>query len=213
MNTDDLVALLARSAARVDRGAADRQLVQKLSAAAALSVLAVLVMLGPRPDLAGAIAAPMFWVKLAFPAATAVVAFVALRRLGHPGRRLRWSVLALGVPVAIVWFMAAAALAATPPADRLALVLGSSSWRCTVFIAALSLPAFLLAVQALGRLAPTRLALSGTIAGLFAGSTAACAYALHCTEMQPPFLAVWYVLGMLIPAAAGALAGRRLLHW
>jgi hypothetical protein len=31
--------------------------------------------------------------------------------------------------------------------------------------------------------------------------------------MEAPFLAVWYVLGMLIPAGAGALLGRRVLRW
>lgn len=36
---------------------------------------------------------------------------------------------------------------------------------------------------------------------------------LHCTEMQAPFLAVWYVLGILIPTGAGALLGSRLLRW
>jgi hypothetical protein len=31
--------------------------------------------------------------------------------------------------------------------------------------------------------------------------------------MTLPFVAVWYVLGMAIPAALGALLGRRWLHW
>ena len=41
----------------------------------------------------------------------------------------------------------------------------------------------------------------------------ALVYTLHCPEMEAPFLAVWYLLGMLIPAAAGALLGPRLLRW
>ena len=36
---------------------------------------------------------------------------------------------------------------------------------------------------------------------------------LHCPEMAAPFVAVWYLLGMLIPAAVGALIGKRLLRW
>jgi hypothetical protein len=55
--------------------------------------------------------------------------------------------------------------------------------------------------------------LAGGAAGLVAGSVAAFAYAVHCTEMQAPFLAVWYVIGMLVPAFAGALLGPRLLRW
>jgi hypothetical protein len=31
--------------------------------------------------------------------------------------------------------------------------------------------------------------------------------------MQAPFLAIWYLLGMLIPTALGALLGPRLLRW
>jgi hypothetical protein len=46
-----------------------------------------------------------------------------------------------------------------------------------------------------------------------AGGAGAAVYALHCPELQAPFLAVWYVLGMAIPVAAGALLGPRLLRW
>jgi hypothetical protein len=31
--------------------------------------------------------------------------------------------------------------------------------------------------------------------------------------MAAPFIGIWYLLGMLIPAAAGALVGPRLLRW
>ena len=62
-------------------------------------------------------------------------------------------------------------------------------------------------------LAPTRLRLAGATAGLAAGSAAALVYCLHCPELAAPFVGFWYVLGMLIPAAAGALIGPRLLRW
>jgi hypothetical protein len=32
-------------------------------------------------------------------------------------------------------------------------------------------------------------------------------------ELQAPFLAVWYVLGMAVPVAVGALLGPRVLRW
>jgi hypothetical protein len=213
MRTDDLVTALAKSAGPVDSAAQARQFSRTLLIGVLLSILAVLLFLGPRPDWRSAIGEPMFWIKLAFPAATAAAAFVVLRRLSYPGTPLGWSVVAIGVPAALVWVMAATVLASAVPAARLSLILGSSSSQCPFFIAALSLPAFVLSVQALRRLAPTRLALTGALAGLFAGAAAAFAYALHCVEMQAPFLAVWYVLGMAIPAAAGAVLGRRLLHW
>jgi hypothetical protein len=36
---------------------------------------------------------------------------------------------------------------------------------------------------------------------------------VHCPEMAAPFLGFWYILGMLIPTAVGALLGNRLLRW
>jgi hypothetical protein len=80
-------------------------------------------------------------------------------------------------------------------------------------LAALSAPALFAALWALKGLAPTRLALAGAAAGLLSGALGALAYALHCPELAAPFLALWYSLGMLMPAAAGALLGRVLLRW
>lgn len=62
-------------------------------------------------------------------------------------------------------------------------------------------------------LAPTRLALAGAASGLLAGALGALVYALHCTEIAAPFLGIWYVIGMLIPTAIGALLGPRMLRW
>jgi hypothetical protein len=62
-------------------------------------------------------------------------------------------------------------------------------------------------------LAPTRLRLAGAAAGLLAGTTGALVYCLHCPELEAPFLGFWYLLGMLIPTAVGALLGSRLLRW
>jgi hypothetical protein len=38
-------------------------------------------------------------------------------------------------------------------------------------------------------------------------------YTLHCPELAAPFLGLWYVLGMLLPALAGAALGPWLLRW
>jgi hypothetical protein len=213
MKTDEVVAALARSAAPVDAAAVGRRFALTLAGGVLLSLAAMLLFLGPRPDWRNAMELPMYWVKLAFPAAMAAMALLALWRLAHPGRRPGGSIPALGAPVLAVWALAATVLAAAHPADRSGLLLGVSAATCPFVIAALSVPVFVATFRALRQLAPTRLALTGTLAGLFAGAVAASAYALYCVEMQAPFLAVWYVLGMAIPAAAGALLGRRLLRW
>ena len=213
MNTDALVAALARSATPVDRAAVTRRFWVTLLAAAVLSLGMMLVVLGPRADWRAAMDLPMFWVKLAFPAAMAVAAFICLRRLGHPGMRLGGGPVAVTLPAVVMWLIAAAALAAAPAPQRAGLVMGTSWWQCVVLISMLALPGFVLGLFAMAALAPTRLALSGFMAGLFAGSVAAFAYALSCKEMQPPFLATWYLLGMLVPALAGAVVGRAWLRW
>jgi hypothetical protein len=77
----------------------------------------------------------------------------------------------------------------------------------------LSAPIFIAAFRVMKELAPTRPRLAGAASGLLAGATGATVYCLHCTEMSAPFLGVWYLLGMLIPAAVGAIAGHKLLRW
>lgn len=213
MKTDELVAALARSATPVDVRAVRRQFSMTLMVGSVLTVAAMLVFLGPRPDWRSVIELPMFWMKLAFPGAIAVAAFLAVRRLSHPGMRLGGTIAGLAIPVLVVWLMAASVLAGAPPSERAAMVFGSSWWQCPAIIAALSVPAFVAAFGAVKGMAPTRPELTGAIAGLFAGAVAAFAYAFYCVEMQAPFLAVWYVLGMLIPAGVGAVVGRRVLRW
>lgn len=213
MRTDDLIAALAADSSPVDPAQADRRFFSKLAAGAMLALVAMLLLMGTRADLATAAFSSMFWVKLLFPASLAVCALVALRRLSYPGMRLGRVTAAAALPVLVVWLMAGVVLLTARAGERLALVLGQTWIECPFSIALLSAPALGLAFWAARELAPTRLSLAGAAAGLFAGAVAAVAYALHCPETQAPFLAIWYVLGMLIPAGTGAVLGRRLLHW
>jgi hypothetical protein len=112
-----------------------------------------------------------------------------------------------------MWVLGAWALIAASPDDRGELLLGHSAATCPFTIALLSVPLFVAAFWAIKGLAPTRLALAGAASGLLAGSGGALMYALYCPEMGAPFIAIWYLLGMLIPAAAGALLAPRLLRW
>ena len=130
--------------------------------------------------------------------------------LGADWRRvLRWAAL----PVALVWALAGWALLQSPEADRWGQVLGSTWRSCPFNIALLSVPMCIACFWVLRRAAPTRLAWAGAGAGLLAGAMGALVYAVHCPEMALPFVAVWYVAGMMIPTALGALLGPRLLRW
>jgi hypothetical protein len=212
VKTEDLVAMLAAGAEPVAPGAAVRRYAIALGWGACGALLLMLILLGVRPDLAGAVRLPMFWVKLAFPACLAAAALYATARLSRPGVRLGRVPAALAAPVSAMWLLALFALV-NGAGERGALIFGSTWSVCPLLVALLSLPAFVAAMWAMRGLAPTRLTLAGAAAGLLAGAVGALIYAIHCPEMDAPFLAIWYLLGMLIPAAAGAALGPRLLRW
>ncbi|MEP6964961.1 MAG: DUF1109 domain-containing protein [Polaromonas sp.] len=213
MNTDELVALLAANAAPVEKNAVARRFGLALFCGSLGAALLLAAAFGVRADLAEMPRLPMFWLKLAFPACLAAAGLVATARLSRPGMRLDAVWAALALPVLLVWLMAAQAFFSAAPAQRPALVFGTTWASCPFNIALLSIPAFIAIVWAMKGLAPTRPALAGAGAGLLAGAVGAFVYAFHCTEMTAPFLAIWYVAGMAIPALVGGLLGPRLLRW
>jgi len=212
-STDELIRRLARDAGVVARHAVPRRLGLALAAGALPALLLAVFALGLRPDLGDAVHQAMFWVKLAFPAAWLAIAVALAARLARPGRSVGRLPLLLAAPLIAVWLLAAVELAATAPAAHAVLLWGDSWRQCPVYIALLSVPAFVATFAVMRTLAPTRLACAGAAAGLASGALAAAAYALHCTEVGAPFLGLWYVAGMLVPAIAGALLGPRLLRW
>jgi hypothetical protein len=213
MKTDDLVTMLAAGAGAVEPGATARRYATALGWGAFGATLLMAIVLGVRPDLAEAVRLPMFWMKLAFPACLAAAALYAAARLSRPGVPLGRVPGALAAPVVAMWLLAAYALMNAAAGESEALIFGSTWDVCPLLVALLSLPVFAAAIWAMKGLAPTRLAAAGAAAGLLAGAVGALIYALHCPEMGAPFLAIWYLLGMLIPTAAGALIGPSLLRW
>ncbi|WP_443114234.1 NrsF family protein [Herbaspirillum seropedicae] len=213
MKTDDLISMMASGVTPVDRRLPVKQMAQALLLGGLGSVLLMLKIYGLRPDLGVMLGVPLFWIKLAFPTALAVGAMLVLRRLVRPGLRVgvRWAGIAL--PSLAVWAGGALVLLSAPVAQRLPLLMGISWRSCPFNIALLSIPLFIGIFWAVRGMAPTRLRLTGAIAGLLAGATATMVYCLHCPEMGVPFWGIWYFLGILIPAAAGLLLGPRLLRW
>jgi hypothetical protein len=213
MKTDELITMLASDAGAVTPRVWRQRYALALGAGLIGAALLMVLLLGVRPDIADAARLPMFWVKLAFPAALAAGALLAAIRLSRPGVAIGRTVLFLAAPVLAIWVLAALALLGAPQDDRAMLVWGETWAACLVNIPLLSVPAFVAAFQVMKTLAPVRPALAGAAAGLLAGSLSAVAYALHCPELAAPFIGLWYLLGMLIPAALGALIGPRLLRW
>ena len=213
MKTDALIAMLARGNDGVAPHAVERRLAAAAAAGMALALLAVLATLGPRPDLTEATRLPMFWWKLFVPVSVGALAFAAARRLASPGRRAGAAAGLAAALLALLWVVAGADVASTPAASRSTLLFGHSALPCVALIALLSLPLLAALFAAMRSLAPTRLPAAGAAAGALAGGIAAAAYALHCDEMTVPFVAVWYVLGIAIPAVLGALLAPRWLRW
>ena len=213
MKTDQLIALLATGVEPVDADVVRRRFARALGSSAMFAILLMLMLLGVRPDLVAAAQLPMFWVKLAFPALLVAGGLVAVVRLSRPGVRLGGAPAAIAAPVLAIWMLAALVLMNAVPAERSSLIFGGTWIFCLLTITALALPIFIGALWAMKGLAPTRLALAGGAAGLLAGAGGALVYALHCTEMAPSFLAIWYVIGMAIPSAVGTAIGPRVLRW
>ena len=121
--------------------------------------------------------------------------------------------LADAVRLPMFWLKLAFPLALAVPALVLSARLSLPGMRLGAQRYALVVPWLLLTALAAWVLLRARPALAGACGGLLSAALGALVYALHCPEMQAPFLAVWYVLGMLIPTAAGALIGAKLLRW
>lgn len=213
MKTDELVQMLARGLEPTPPAVAQRRWTLALAASVPMAACLMLITLGLQPDLSQVATLPMFWLKLALPLALCVGALLAASRLARPGAALGNSAAWVAAPVLLIWGIAVIALLRAAPSSRVPLLLGETWQVCPLLIASLSVPMLLATLWALRGLAPTRLRLAGAAAGLLSGAAAAGVYALHCPELAAPFIAVWYVLGMLLPAVVGALIGPRVLRW
>ena len=213
MKTDDLVAALAVGVEPVPQGLVSRRLGQALLLALPVSVAIMVLDYGVRPDLREAMGWPMFWVKLLFPLAVAGAGLVAVHRLARPGVAAGAAALAAVVPVLLLWGLAALVWWGAAPEERAALLWGQTWQSCVFSIALMAGPLLLAVLWVLKGMAPTRPAWAGAAAGALAGGGGAAVYALHCPELAAPFLAVWYVAGIALVTAVGALVGARCLRW
>ncbi len=213
MKTEQLIAMLASGVGPVGPDALRSRYTAALGWGAFATTLLMAILLGVRADLAEATLLPMFWVKLAFPAALLAGALLAVMRLSSPGVGLGRAPAIVAAPVLAMWLLAGVVLLGAAPEERDGLLLGQSAASCPFIIALLSVPLFVAALWALRGLAPTRLVLAGAAAGLLAGAGGALVYALYCPEMAAPFIGIWYLLGTLIPTLLGAMLGPRLLRW
>lgn len=213
MKTDELVARLSADTARDPWREPARALGIGVAAGTVASFAIMVLWLGIRPDLAAAMSTSAYWMKFAYTAAFAIVSFWLLERLARPGAPATTQEFVLFVPFLALASITMVEMANAAPPMRHHMMMGSSANVCPWRIIALSLPVFVGAFSSLRKLAPTRLILSGAIAGLLAGAVGAWVYAFHCDESAAPFVAIFYTLGVVVVGALGGAIGRFALRW
>lgn len=213
MQTEDLIASLSLNAPRVPRQAAWQRLALALVVGGVVAFAALLLTLGLRSDFIAASATVPFWVKWVFTLSITLSALAILHRLGQPDVAVGWLWAGVAVPFVIVAMMSVGELAAAPAETRAGLALGHTALTCPIAIVGFAAPAFAGLLWAFRRLAPTRSALTGAVAGLVAAAVGASVYAFACPEESATFMISWYTLGMAASAGIGAVAGRTVLRW
>lgn len=211
MKTDDFLRLLAHDTA--PQRPVAFSLAVMLVASGALSLAGVVSMLGVRPDPGEALLEIRVAVKQIWPVFLAVAAGGAALGLACPGRRVAPWLIALAAIPLFLCVAVAVEMRLVPASDWRQAMMGETAAACLALVTTLSAPLLAGVLWALSRGASVRPALSGALAGLLSGGTAASLYALHCTEDSPMFYTVWYVAAILLVTAAGAGIGRKCLRW
>ncbi len=210
MKTDDLITLLSADARPQPRMSQAWSLA--LAAGSTAAVLLTITLLRPRSDLLAVLPSWRFLMKFVLCGSLALAAYVLSRRLARPdedGLPL-WL---LAIPAGLVVALVIIEMAATPSTTWWSHMVGGNNRWCLLFVPLLSSLPLMASLKVLSYGAPTRPRLAGFAAGLLAGGIGAAAYALHCVDDSPFFVAVWYSLGIAIVSLVGAFLGSRLLRW
>jgi hypothetical protein len=179
-------------------------------AAAMVTVAAIALVHGLRPDLSSRLAEPHFTIPLAMSIATGVVAALAALNLSLPDRSSAW--LLLPLPTLLVWLsgIGYGCLAHWIPLTPESVTLGGSL-RCLSTIVLTSLPLSFLSIVMLRHALPIR-----PLETMAAGSLAVTAFAasavtlLHDLEATALVLA-WNLGAVAMTVLLGGLFGRALL--
>jgi hypothetical protein len=212
MKTDDLLDKLAADLKPIPPGALRKRVFRAASIGAAITLAIVALGYGLREDLIVALGHLDFWTKLAFTLAVALLGLAAVVQVSRPGAKVTGAFWLLA-PFGLIACLALMELAPLHSAERRATWLGQTAMSCPWSILLLSSPVLIPLLLCMRRLAPTRPAIAGLIAGLASGGLAAAMYSLHCPEWAASFVATWYALGIIASGMLGAVAGRRVLRW
>ncbi len=211
METKALIDLISRDTRR--RATLGRTALTAVALALGAAWLSVLMTIGVRPDINGVLGTARFLFKFFFSGGLALAATWFAVRASRPGARLAPAALALGVLALALAASVLAELVLVRPQEWATRMVGFNYLECLLTIPLLAIVPLSLMLIAMKRGAPQYPVLAGAACGLAAGAAAATAYAAHCTDDSPLFVAVWYVLAVAITASIGALIGGRTLRW
>jgi len=213
MQTDELIQSLTKELPPVRANAMSLALLRALMLGALGTVVIFAIFYGPRADLGSVWKSWPVLMKLTYALSVALCAWILCEKLARPGSKSDRLMLLPLIPIIMLLGIALSTSWHAPVELRHYLWLGHSALICPLNIALLSLPMFGSLIRGLRRAAPTQLRLTAAAAGLMSGAVAVLFYSFFCTETSVPFVASWYTLGMLLPAAYGAVMGERLLRW
>ena len=213
MQTDELIAVMTAGHRPVDTGWLRRATWLCALAALALTALLVLIVLGARPDLAGAWSTPPVIAKALLGASVAGIALTLFQRSLRPGLKPGRKLPLVALPLAVAAAWALAMLAQAPVADWGALVFGRYWRACLVAVPLYALVPLVILFGLARRGAPVDGRLTGACAGLASAGLATLAYSLHCPDDTAPFLATWYTIAIAAVTGISALIFPRLLRW
>jgi hypothetical protein len=210
MTTDDLIEALSRDLDPAPKSLLARRVTLALVAGFVLGLLALRLTLGVRPDIGEA--ATTVAMKAGLGALIATLGLGLAAKAARPGAGpgkaaplMALAAAALGVAATALW--------TTDAGHRMEAWTGGGFPWCVALIPAFGAPTALGLLWALREAAPTRLALAGAAVGAVAGGAGALIYALYCPIDSIAFVTTWYVAGVAVSSALGAILGVRLLRW
>jgi hypothetical protein len=213
MRTDHLIALLVADLKSVDRARVSRAPILASLIGAAAAFAAMLLALGPHPEVFAAQSLGFLSIKLLFTLSTVATAGAFLPQFARPGAEGHGFLLVVCLPFAAIGILAAVPLAATDWGGWSGMIFAKGWLTCLLYIPHFALAPFAAVVCGLRAGAPTELPQAGAAAGLVAGGLSATACAFSCPDESIPAVAVWYGATIVACASIGARLGPRLLQW
>jgi hypothetical protein len=216
VNTDRLIDLLSANVDPIGRVHLRRTLLVAIVIGGGAAFVLMLATVGTRTDLGSTIHLAWTAVKALFAISVIATAAPPLLKSMQPGLEKEIHPRLLLTPFFVAIVAALAMLLFVRPQTWSEMLWGAtyvSPARCLLCIISFAVVPFAALVWAIRQGAPTRLTLTGAIAGVVAGGLGAAAYALACRSDTIPFIAAFYGLAIALCTFLGAQLGPWLLRW